>query len=263
MAAAAEMEAAQLERSKFVQKQKQEKQELEKKIKKLKGAMKETAQKELEELEGKHEGELASFDKDKGTGGGASSSSTKPKEDEPKSAAACSGDFRERNWGGLSKKELEEACTERGLGKKGSKDDLVTKLTVFHMDLKQDLKDKLPAAAAPPDERDAESSDEESSSDEDDDDDGEPLEAVDKEEFEKQGKREKIIQKALKHLLKDKFQDGFPLRDLEDHFKLVKVEGFSPEKLGYKTIEKFIRNQPETVCRYTKKDKFVRPPKPK
>lgn len=43
------------ERSKLVQKQKQQRAELEKKVKKSKGAMKEAAQKELEEMESKHE----------------------------------------------------------------------------------------------------------------------------------------------------------------------------------------------------------------
>jgi hypothetical protein len=258
-------EEANLERSKFIQKQKQEKQELEKKIKKLKGAMKEAAQKELDEMEEKHEADLAAFDKDKGTGGGGASSSTaKPKEEESKAAA---GDFRERNWSGLSKKELEECCTERGIGKKGSKEELISKLTIFHQDLKRSAA-RAPAsssggggeaAAAPDDDDDDDDEDEddEESSDEEDD----QVEAVDPEEFEKQGKREKIIQKALRHMLKEKFQDGFPLSELEEKFKSVNVSGFSPEKLGYKTTEKFIKNQPESICRYKKKEQFVLPPK--
>lgn len=42
--------------------------------------------------------------------------------------------FEDRQWDSYSKKELEEACQERGLGKKGAKDDLVMKLISFHQD---------------------------------------------------------------------------------------------------------------------------------
>merc|ERR1712217_872392 len=59
----------------------------------------------------------------------------KEKDDEaPKKVDAS--EIRERHWNGLSKKELEEECTLRGLGKKGSKEDLIVKLINYHQDLK-------------------------------------------------------------------------------------------------------------------------------
>eukprot|EP00931_Biecheleriopsis_adriatica_P102521 TRINITY_DN7747_c0_g1_i2.p1 TRINITY_DN7747_c0_g1~~TRINITY_DN7747_c0_g1_i2.p1 ORF type:complete len:211 (-),score=77.44 TRINITY_DN7747_c0_g1_i2:195-827(-) len=128
------MEAAHAERSKLVQRQKQQRQELEKKIKKLKGAMKEAAQKELDELEEKHEAELAEFDGSKGVAGAASASKEEP--EEKAISAEDAKKFRERNWSGLSKKELEEECVLRGLGKKGSKEDLIQKLIIFQQELK-------------------------------------------------------------------------------------------------------------------------------
>eukprot|EP00933_Yihiella_yeosuensis_P018020 TRINITY_DN14958_c0_g3_i1.p1 TRINITY_DN14958_c0_g3~~TRINITY_DN14958_c0_g3_i1.p1 ORF type:complete len:272 (-),score=125.87 TRINITY_DN14958_c0_g3_i1:60-875(-) len=267
----------QQERSKLIQKQKQAQQELEKKIKKLKGAMKEAAQKELEELEKKHEAELAEFE----TAGGASGSSKKKEEKEeegPTISAKDAAKFKDRNWNGYSKKELEEAASDRGLSKKGSKEDLIMRITLFQ----QELASKVAAAEAaapagggyaaakPPeapkpkaadsdDEEEEEDSDEEEDDDSDDEEDDMP--DVDEEELEKQGKREKAVQKAVKFLLNDKCPDGFGIDELCAKLEMVNVKGFAPEKLGYKNVEKFVRGQPESVLRYKKKEGKILPPK--
>ncbi|CAE8586029.1 unnamed protein product, partial [Polarella glacialis] len=99
----------------------------------------------------------------------------------------------------------------------------------------------------------------------DDDDDEEEEEddmpEVDDEELEKQAKREKAIQKAVKFLLTDKCSDGFPLSELVQKLEMVNVKGFAPEKLGYKSVEKFVRGQPENVLRYRRKEQMVLPPR--
>ncbi|CAK9012503.1 Inorganic diphosphatase [Durusdinium trenchii] len=273
------MEAVHVERSKLVQRQKQQRQELEKKIKKLKGALKESAQKDLEALEQQHEADLASFD---GKGGEGKDAIKKDGEDKDISTSAPSQDmkkFRDRNWSGLSKKELEEECTARGLGKKGSKEDLVQKLIVFQQELASKVASEAKesgkggytssgvqaaeeAVIVQDDEEDDEEEDDEEEEEEDDDDDeDEDGEQVDREEMERQGKREKAIQKAIQFLLKQKCQDGFPLNELVSKLEMVNVKGFAPEKLGYKTLEKFVRGQPEAVLRYRKQDQMVLPPK--
>merc|ERR1740129_315603 len=94
---------------------------------------------ELEELDGKHEAELQAFEKE---AGGPAKEAKEPKvvqaSKEPKEEAPAVdvGELRERHWAGLSKKELEEECIMRSLGKKGSKEDLIQKLIIFHQDLK-------------------------------------------------------------------------------------------------------------------------------
>jgi len=264
------MDAKNADRSKLVQKQKQQRTELEKKVKKLKGAMKEAAQKELDELDSKHEAELAEFE---GASGATGQAAKKQEEKEEETPASSGGKvFRDRNWNGLSKKELEEACVDRGLGKKGSKEDLVTRLTIFQ----QEQASKAPvggyASAQPPrasdededdddedDDDDDEDNDDEDDDEEDDDDDQE----VDAEEMERQGKREKAVQKAVRFLLTDKCPDGFKVDELIKKLEMVNVKGFAPEKLGYKTVEKFVRGQPESVLRYRRKEQMILPPKEK
>mmetsp|Transcript_34703 Transcript_34703/g.81021 ORF Transcript_34703/g.81021 Transcript_34703/m.81021 type:complete len:266 (-) Transcript_34703:155-952(-) len=265
------MEAAtHQERSKLVQRQKQERQELEKKVKKLKGAMKEAAQKELEELEKKHEAELTEFDAGKGVGGSEASTKAAKSEEAAKGsssdAAADAADFRERHWSSLSKKELEEECALRGIGKKGSKEELITKLTIFHQELatKASTKQATDGAEAPSapkaeDDDDEDGDDEDDSEDEDDDDENDA--PVDEEEMEKQFKREQAVQKAVKHLLKVKCPEGFPASEFVEKLASVNVSNFAPEKLGYKTIEKFLKSQPEKVLRYDKKQQMVLPPR--
>ncbi|CAE7612195.1 dnajc27 [Symbiodinium sp. CCMP2456] len=252
------MDAVHAERSKLVQRQKQQRQELEKKIKKLKGAMKEAAQKELDELEQQHEAELTNFDANKGVAEGPSKEVVA--DADSSSIMQDAKKFRERNWSGLSKKELEEECVARGLGKKGSKEDLVQKLIIFQQELasklaseeaKASTASKGYAAAAPAaakagkdddddDDEEAEEDEDDDEDDDDDDDDEDEADEVDAEEMERQGKREKAIQKALRFLLTEKCPDGFLLSELVEKLEMVNVRGFAPEKLGYKTTEKFV-----------------------
>merc|ERR1712217_286008 len=122
--------------------------------------------------------------------------------------------FRERNWNGCSKTELEEECVERGLSKKGKKEDLIMRLIDFHNEQKLNAED----------EEEAEDS-EEDEDDEDDDssDDAESLEEVDAEEAEKQHKREKAVQKAIQFILKNNAKDGFQMSELVAKLAEVKV----------------------------------------
>lgn len=266
------MDAVNAERSKLVQRHKQEKQELEKKVKKSKGAMKEAAAKELEELEERQEAELKTFEQNKGGGGGASKTAPKEEAKEPtESAKDLLKKFRDRNWSSLSKKELEEACAERGLGKKGGKEDLIQKLIIFQQDLAskaaaegpdepaEDRTSAAKTAKAAADSEDDEDS-EEDEDDEEDDDDDDDEEEVDREVAEKQARIEKHVQKAVQCVLTDHCPEGFALDDLCTKLEMVKVKGFAPEKCGYKTLEKFAKGQPRKVLRYDKKTQMILPP---
>mmetsp|Transcript_21398 Transcript_21398/g.47420 ORF Transcript_21398/g.47420 Transcript_21398/m.47420 type:complete len:283 (-) Transcript_21398:72-920(-) len=276
------MDAQNAERSKLVQRQNKQRQEMEKKVKKLKGAMKDAAQRELEELESQLEAELAAFNKggSKGEADSAKAASKAAAEESKKdSAADMSKNFKQRNWNGLSKKELEEECVERGLGKKGSKEDLITKLVLFHQDLASKRAQEAPAessdsrrpesgAKAKGAEDDSEDSDDEDEDDEESDDDEEEdeededeLEVVDPEEAERQGKREKAVQKAIRLILSRKCPEGFPLSEFAEKLEMVGVQNFAPEKLGYRSMEKFVRGQPEALLRYSRKAQMIRPPR--
>lgn len=255
-----------LERSKLVQRQKQQKTDLEKKVKKLKGAMKDAAAKELEELEAKHEAELAEFD-GKRSGGAPAKATAAPVAPAAEKAPAASKDsankFRERNWSGLSKKELEEECVLRGLGKKGSKEDLVQKLIIFHQDLATTAAEAGPTSVEAerseekPAGHSSDSETEEEESESESEDDGPEVEP---EEMERQGKREKIMQKAIVLLLKEKCKEGFPLSEFEQKLEMVNVKNFAPEKCGYKSLEKFVKGQPLKVLKYDRKTQMILPP---
>merc|ERR1712039_508658 len=97
--------------------------------------------------------------------------------------------------------------------------------------------------------------------DDDDEDDDEEAEEVTAEEMEKQGKREQVVRKAIRHLLSDKCKDGLPLSELAEKLASINVSGFAPEKLGYKTTEKFVKGQPNAVLRYDRKAQMILPPK--
>lgn len=45
----------------------------------------------------------------------------------------------------------------------------------------------------------------------------------------------------MRFLLTEKCPDGFPVSELCDKLASIKVQGFAPEKLGYKTVEKFVK----------------------
>merc|ERR1712217_899575 len=106
-----------------------------------------------------------------------------------------------------------------------------------------------------------EEEEEEDDDEEDDEDDEEEAEEVTAEEMEKQGKREQVVRKAIRHLLSDKCKDGFPLSELAERLASINVSGFAPEKLGYKTTEKFVKGQPNVVLRYDRKAQMILPPR--
>jgi len=66
-----------------------------------------------------------------------------PSESAPAAGALPLSELRERQWNGLSKKELEECCVERGLSKKGSKEDLVMRCIEFHQNLTLNKKEAI------------------------------------------------------------------------------------------------------------------------
>merc|ERR1712217_799151 len=79
------------------------------------------------------------------------------------------------------------------------------------------------------------------------------------EEAEKQHKREKAIQKAIQFILANKRKDGFPMSELEAALAEVKVAGFAPEKLGYKSTKQFVKAQPRALFLYDRKTQFIAP----
>lgn len=269
------------ERSKLLNRQKKERTELEKDVKKKKGALKDAAQAKLDELDEKHAAELAEFDsmhssggakKSAGSGGYASSKvpeAPAAEEAPPKpSSSSKKGDtsIRERNWSSLSKKELEEECVKRGIGKKGSKEDLVVKLTCWHSEAVKETAEPAKGSAGDPKE-DEESDEEDDDDDEEEDDDGEeseedPAQSKDPDEAEKQFKREQAVGKAIKVILsKPENQEGFKLEDLPEKLASVNVKNFSPQICGYSTLERFVRKQPERHLRYKKSTQMILPPK--
>merc|ERR1712157_327756 len=93
---------------------------------------------------------------------------------------------------------------------------------------------------------DEEDDDEESDEDDDDDDDEDEDDGLELsvEEMEKQKKIEKIALKAIRMLLSEKCKDGFPVDELIQKLEGVNVRNWTPEKAGYKSVEKFIKSQP-------------------
>mmetsp|Transcript_35545 Transcript_35545/g.106250 ORF Transcript_35545/g.106250 Transcript_35545/m.106250 type:complete len:87 (+) Transcript_35545:598-858(+) len=79
--------------------------------------------------------------------------------------------------------------------------------------------------------------------------------------MERQAKREKAVQKAMVFLFEDKEQGSFHLDELLDKLKMVNVANFAPEKLGYKSLEKFVKGQPPKVLRYNRKAQMISPPR--
>eukprot|EP00437_Effrenium_voratum_P049966 CAMPEP_0181542048 /NCGR_PEP_ID=MMETSP1110-20121109/77712_1 /TAXON_ID=174948 /ORGANISM="Symbiodinium sp., Strain CCMP421" /LENGTH=224 /DNA_ID=CAMNT_0023673731 /DNA_START=27 /DNA_END=698 /DNA_ORIENTATION=+ len=223
--------------------------------------MKEAAQKELEALETQHEAELADFNK----GSAAGKAEAESKDEEPAFASASAAEDAKKFRDAIGD---EDECVARGLGKKGSKEDLVQKLIIFQQELSTRVAHEAKsgpkggyaaaeakaAAASTDDEDDDENDDDDEDDDDDDEDDDEEEDEqeVDQEEMEKQGKREKVMQKAIRLVLKEKCPDGFPLSELVQKLESVNVRGFAPEKCGYKTVEKFVKGQPEAVLRYRK-----------
>eukprot|EP00727_Mastigamoeba_balamuthi_P007356 m51a1_g3240 hypothetical protein (315) ;mRNA; r:125342-126286 len=151
------MADAQAERSRLLNKQHAEEQASLKDLKKKKGMLHDAAQKKHDELLARHAAELAEFDA--AHGGGSAPVAAAPAHAAPHGAAAAAGPRKAlaaRAWNSdMSKKDLEEACAARGLGKKGGKEDLITRLVLYDQEHKGSA-----AAAAASDEESDESGDE-------------------------------------------------------------------------------------------------------
>ena len=303
-------------RSKLLNKHKQETNELEKKLKKAKGMMKDKAQDELDAALERHEQELKDLEagggddeasgskggEAAGKSGGGGKKSKKDKKSKGKKKGSDSDDdddilataARElnnrifgasKNWSGLSKKELEECCIERGLGKKGSKEDLTMKLITYHQTqdrkleeidgLEDYLKRLMKRRGGDSDSDDdsgsdsdagpaASSSESDDSSDDSDSDSDEEFKKaeVSAEEAEKQFKREKLVRGAVVKAL-ERFpratddsgsKGGFLVAELPDVLasNAQPVKGFKPEICGYSSLEKFAKAQRGPLKKYMK-----------
>lgn len=248
------------ERSRLVQRQKKEMADLEKELRKRKGAMREAIEEKIEETEKVHAEELIQFDKSKGI---EHAEKAKPSAEV---VAASQAARQQRNWSSLAKAELEEECLDRGLSKKGSKEELITRLmTSFSSVAPESKGDRSPKAKSPrsPNRKDDDSDDESDGSDSESDSGSEPAKATvvvdDPEEAAKQYKRERIVQKAILHLFEQKFPHGFPLEELPALLEKIKVSNFKPQSLGYESLHEFARKQPRALIRYDKYKGMIHP----
>lgn len=121
-------------RSDLIAKHKEAERHLEKELKKkrLPLEIRKNIETKLEELRVANEAELRIFE------GGANEDEIGGTEEEIQKNDDLSEEtvFEERNWSSLSKSALEDECHKRGLGRKGNKEDLVTRLTVFSVSYK-------------------------------------------------------------------------------------------------------------------------------
>jgi len=230
------------ERSRLIQRQRKEMTELEKDLRKKKGAMKDAVQEKIEETEKIHAQELIDFDKINGV---QQIEKLKPSAE---TVAASQAARQQRNWSQLQKSELEEECLERGLSKKGSKEELITRLMGAYSATVDE-----PAKAKESDD-DSDDSDSDSSSDEE----KAPV-VEDPEEAAKQYKRERIVQKAILHLFEQKFPHGFLLEELPQMLAKIQVNNFKPQSLGYESLHEFARKQPRGLIRYDKYKGMLHP----
>eukprot|EP01057_Protomagalhaensia_wolfi_P000377 Protomagalhaensia_wolfi_Nauph_80__376@NODE_1208_length_1658_cov_22_457072_g928_i0_p1_GENE_NODE_1208_length_1658_cov_22_457072_g928_i0NODE_1208_length_1658_cov_22_457072_g928_i0_p1_ORF_typecomplete_len322_score67_21SAP/PF02037_27/0_00013SAP/PF02037_27/7_3e03Efg1/PF10153_9/0_007Efg1/PF10153_9/5_3e03LETM1/PF07766_13/0_019OSTHTH/PF12872_7/0_026Chorion_2/PF03964_15/0_023Chorion_2/PF03964_15/2_5e03DUF755/PF05501_11/3_1e03DUF755/PF05501_11/0_031DUF755/PF05501_11/50TEX12/PF15219_6/4_9_NODE_1208_length_1 len=129
-------EDAHVKRSQLINEYLQEARAIEKdlKKKKLPAKQKETLEAKLDTLREEHEQRLAEFDEAQGITSAKAAKLTDA--DKAKTSATDPAVFEERSWGSLSKRELEEECIRRGLTRKGAKEDLVSRLTIFTLDHK-------------------------------------------------------------------------------------------------------------------------------
>lgn len=92
-------------------------------------------EKKVEEIKERHEQELAELAKKCGC-----SETKKIQIEQPNNVLYY---FPDHNWSSLGKKELEAEAVKRGLGKKGNREELVTKLTIFGTDQKKKIEEGL------------------------------------------------------------------------------------------------------------------------
>eukprot|EP01054_Gregarina_sp_Poly1_P001577 Gregarina_sp_Poly_1__1576@NODE_139_length_13109_cov_53_487809_g124_i0_p5_GENE_NODE_139_length_13109_cov_53_487809_g124_i0NODE_139_length_13109_cov_53_487809_g124_i0_p5_ORF_typecomplete_len320_score56_85SAP/PF02037_27/2_3e03SAP/PF02037_27/7_8e05SAP/PF02037_27/6_6e03OSTHTH/PF12872_7/0_00033SbsC_C/PF18058_1/0_052_NODE_139_length_13109_cov_53_487809_g124_i068987857 len=288
-------EDAHVKRSQLINEHLQECRAIEKdlKKKKLPTKQKEMLEARLETLREAHEKRLAEFDAAQGTG-----RTLRPVvPDEPPSGNRSTGEeviFEDRSWSSLSKRELEDECQRRALSRKGGKEDLVSRLTVFSLDqkskaartagpvtkpseprtikyetvvsqgpsTKQDYRNKnkkLWKRRGPPKAQRKTSSSSGSSDEGSGAEDSGAAEEIDEERV-KQLKREMLVQNALAVILK-KYSKGIKLDDIPMYLEKAKVVNFTPTALGYSSLEEWISNQPKDILHIEKKSLLIYPPR--
>lgn len=249
------MSEVQAERSRLLNRQKKDRSDLEKDVKKKKGAMKAAAQAELEQLEIDQARQLAEFDALNGLAVQSESLQSSPA---PVVKVSTKSSLpTDIEWQDLSKKELQEECSLRGLSKGGGKEELVTRLICWAADHKGN---PSPEEGEEDDDEEEHSSDEDSVSSSDDEEEADDnMTEEQKQTAEKQYKRELIVRKAILHLFENKFPEGFPLEELPEYLARIKVVNFKPESLGYATLHEFARKQPREAIFYDKGIKWLKP----
>lgn len=185
-------------------------------------------------------------EKEKGGKGGKEATKKVVEEKETKPAAENNKkvklDFDRRDLQGMSKKDLEEECTKLQLGKKGSKEDLITRLMTFCLD--NDQKED-----ASEDEEEEEKGKKGGKNNDKKDD--SLMTEEEKKEAERLYKREQAIQKALRVLLKSK-PDGVLVSAVLDELTAIGCKNFKPQMLNYQTMDEMLEDMPEYVLEYHK-----------
>lgn len=144
-------EEAHVKRSQLINEHVQEVRAIEKELKKKKlpAKQRETLEQKLAEAHEQHEARLAAFDSKQGTGKARGKDGADGVPPPPAATGTASGvggaemneEFlEERSWGSLSKTDLSEECRKRGLSAKGTKEDLVSRLNIFTLDLRSKAK---------------------------------------------------------------------------------------------------------------------------
>lgn len=138
----------------------------------------------------------------------------------------------------MSNKELAEECVKYGLGKKGNKESLITKLMSFSLehgvsdyDSEEEKDDKKSNLNA----------------------DGSVMTDEEKKAGEKLYKMEQAIQKAVRVLMK-KNPDGVAVEDVLTKLGELGVKNFKPQLLKFETMDLLLQDMPEYVCEYQEAD---------
>eukprot|EP01105_Mastigella_eilhardi_P017614 TRINITY_DN4052_c0_g1_i1.p1 TRINITY_DN4052_c0_g1~~TRINITY_DN4052_c0_g1_i1.p1 ORF type:complete len:302 (+),score=100.69 TRINITY_DN4052_c0_g1_i1:38-907(+) len=278
------------ERSRLLNKHRDAERTLQKELKKKKGPAKEAAQQQYDELLEKQKAELEEFDRGAAPAAG-SGSGAKPAAATAAANPKAAARFPVLQWSDLSKKELEEESCKRGLGRKGNREDLITRLVVYSQEQERrlaksgeapadddDEEESKPAARPlarpPPPTRKPRPGDKAADSDGDDDDEddedeesGDDLNMTEEQkiEAEKQYKREQMLVDSVARLLSD-HPSGIPLDDLPSRLIAMGVLRDAsmleaPEKFGYKTLDELFNSQPAQRLRFDKATRTILPPR--
>jgi hypothetical protein len=103
-----------------------------------KGLLKDAAQKKVDEVAARHEIELTQLREAQAAAANNGNDAAPSTAAKPKAAAENGSSAQKKvkkwpvlNWTSQARSELDQACTDRGLSKKGKKEDLVVRLTLF------------------------------------------------------------------------------------------------------------------------------------